>query len=185
MFGGKTAHRTSPVQPNCAAGSQQEHRPLSRHAEIGDHLSSTLSTDLLQAIFSLRATWLLSYDLNCSRPFACLCRGHSSVRVERPCKRQPHIAKTTQVCAALIIRGCDDLCSFSRQRETHKHVNNFVHSQLHGSRKSPCMDCTGAPAVQSLLGDLGFLISLQKSELSRSGGRGGKRDDYFELPKKL
>lgn len=83
------------MQPNHAAGSQQEHRPLSRHAEIGDHLSSTLSTDLLQAIFSLRATWLLSCDLSCSRPFACLCRGHSSVRVERPCKGQPHIAKTT------------------------------------------------------------------------------------------
>lgn len=164
MFGGKTAHRTSPVQPNYAVGSQQEHRPLSRHAEIGDHLSSTLSTDLLQAIFSLRATWLLSYDLNCSRPFACLCRGHSSVRVERPCKRQPHIAKTTLVCAVLIIRGCGDLCPSSPQRETCKHVNNFVHSQLHRSRKFATMDCTGAPAPQSPLEDLGFLISLQKSQ---------------------
>lgn len=116
--GGKTAHRTSPVQPNYAAGSQQEHRPLSRHAETGDRLSSTLSTDLLQAIFSLRATWLLSYDLNCSRPFACLCRGHSSVKVERPCKRQPQIAKTTLVCAALSILGCGDLGPFSLQTET-------------------------------------------------------------------
>lgn len=47
------------------------------------------------------------------------------------------------------------------------------------------MDCTGAPAAQSLLGDLGFHISVQKSKLSWGGGREGKSNDNFELPEKL
>lgn len=70
-----------------------------------------------------------SYDLSWSRPFARLCRGRSPVKVERPFKRQPQIAKTTLVCAALIILGCGGPGPFSPQTETRKHVNNFVRSR--------------------------------------------------------
>lgn len=54
---------------------------------------------------------------------------------------------------------------------------------LRGLYRSPW--CSVALPLASLLGDLGFVINLKKSELSWGGGRKGKRDDNFKLPEKL
>lgn len=123
---------------------------------------------------------------------ACLCRGHSPIKVERPFKGHTQIAKTTLVCTAFIILGCGGLGPFSPQTEIRKHVNNFVWSHSCTDPQSLLAWTVQEPLELSCLASgipvrwtLASSSTLKKPQLSWNRRTGGKRDNNFKLPVKL
>lgn len=84
-----------------------------------------------------------------------------------------HIAKTTHWYVQHSLFWAVVTCVHFLHKQRRANMSTTLCTgSLHRPRKFASIDCTGAPAAQSLLGDLGFLTSPQKSKLSWGGGRG-------------